>query len=58
MVFRQSLKILCLSLAMGFAAVGLSHAVQPSEVLQDPALEARARALSESNQNSPCFFPQ
>jgi cytochrome c-type biogenesis protein CcmH len=47
MVFRQSLNILCLSLAMGFAAVGLSHAVQPSEVLQDPALEARARALSE-----------
>jgi cytochrome c-type biogenesis protein CcmH len=27
-------------------AVGMAHAVQPDEVLADPALEARARALS------------
>lgn len=45
--FRQSLKILALSLAIGFAAVGPGQAVQPDEVLQDPVLEARARALSE-----------
>lgn len=47
MVFRRSLKILALSLAIGFSAIGASHAVQPGEVLQDPVLEARARALSE-----------
>lgn len=47
MSVRRLLEIVCLSLAMGFAALGPSHAVQPSEVLQDPVLEARARALSE-----------
>ena len=44
---RRILEILALTLAMGLAAVSPSHAVQPGEVLQDPVLEARARALSE-----------
>ena len=47
MSFRRLLSIWSLSLAIGFAAIGPSHAVQPGEVLQDPVLEARARALSE-----------
>jgi len=46
MLFRRCLMIVLLSLAMGVAVHGPSHAVQPDEVLQDPALEARARNLS------------
>jgi cytochrome c-type biogenesis protein CcmH len=47
MPVRHSLKVLFLSLAIGFAVLGPGYAVQPDEVLQDPVLEARARALSE-----------
>jgi len=36
-----------LSLAMALLAACPAHAVEPDEVLQDPALEARARAISE-----------
>ena len=42
---RFSLAALVLMLALFF--VGTAQAVKPDEVLQDPALEARARALSE-----------
>ncbi|TGS08778.1 cytochrome c-type biogenesis protein CcmH [Mesorhizobium sp. M2E.F.Ca.ET.209.01.1.1] len=42
---RFSLASLVLLLALLFA--GAAQAVKPDEVLQDPALEARARALSE-----------
>ncbi|TPI42308.1 cytochrome c-type biogenesis protein CcmH [Mesorhizobium sp. B2-9-1] len=42
---RFSLASLILLLALFFA--GAAQAVKPDEVLQDPALEARARALSE-----------
>jgi cytochrome c-type biogenesis protein CcmH len=42
---RFSLASLVLLLALFFA--GAAQAVKPDEVLQDPALEARARALSE-----------
>ena len=42
---RFSLASLVLLLALAFA--GAAQAVKPDEVLQDPALEARARALSE-----------
>lgn len=35
---------LCLALAM--TGAGMAHAVQPDEVLKDPALETRARELS------------
>ncbi|UCI06755.1 cytochrome c-type biogenesis protein CcmH [Mesorhizobium sp. B1-1-8] len=42
---RFSLASLVLLLALLFA--GVAQAVKPDEVLQDPALEARARALSE-----------
>ena len=38
------LRSLALLLALAFPAA--SHAVQPDEILKDPALEARARALS------------
>ena len=47
MRLRQSLMALLLSLAMAFLAALPAHAVQPDEVLKDPALEARARAISE-----------
>lgn len=47
MRLRQSLMALPLSLAMSFLAALPAHAVQPDEVLKDPALEARARAISE-----------
>ncbi len=47
MSVRRFLEIVALSLAMVFAAAGPGHAVQPGEVLQDPVLEGRARALSE-----------
>ncbi|TIP51412.1 MAG: cytochrome c-type biogenesis protein CcmH, partial [Mesorhizobium sp.] len=42
---RFSLPSLILLLALAFT--GAAQAVKPDEVLQDPALEARARALSE-----------
>ncbi|MBZ9768543.1 cytochrome c-type biogenesis protein CcmH [Mesorhizobium sp. CA6] len=42
---RFSLASLALLLALFFA--GAAQAVKPDEVLQDPALEVRARALSE-----------
>ncbi|MEI9405053.1 cytochrome c-type biogenesis protein [Mesorhizobium argentiipisi] len=42
---RFSLASLVLLLALFFA--GAAQAVKPDEVLQDPALEARARVLSE-----------
>ncbi|PBB19613.1 cytochrome c-type biogenesis protein [Mesorhizobium sp. WSM4313] len=42
---RFSLASLALLLALFFT--GAAQAVKPDEVLQDPALEARARALSE-----------
>jgi cytochrome c-type biogenesis protein CcmH len=44
---RQALSALLLSLAMAFAFAAPAKAVQPDEVLADPALEARARAISE-----------
>jgi len=43
---RSSLKVMLLSVVIGIAALSPSRAVQPDEVLKDPALEARARALS------------
>jgi cytochrome c-type biogenesis protein CcmH len=45
MRLRFSLASFVLLLALAFA--GAAQAVKPDEVLQDPALEARARALSE-----------
>jgi cytochrome c-type biogenesis protein CcmH len=44
---HRSLPALLLSLAVLVLALGPAHAVQPDEVLADPALEARARAISE-----------
>jgi cytochrome c-type biogenesis protein CcmH len=41
---RSSIRTLLLLLSVVFATT--AHAVQPNEVLADPALEARARALS------------
>ncbi|MGH6736563.1 MAG: cytochrome c-type biogenesis protein [Methyloceanibacter sp.] len=46
MLLRQSVLALVLSLLAGISATGPLNAVQPDEVLQDPALEARARDLS------------
>ena len=47
MPFPRSLSALGLLLALCVLAALPAHAVQPDEVLQDPALEARARAISE-----------
>jgi cytochrome c-type biogenesis protein CcmH len=47
MRLRRSLMSLLLLLAMSFLAALPAQAVQPDEVLNDPALEARARAISE-----------
>ncbi|MGH6804394.1 MAG: cytochrome c-type biogenesis protein [Methyloceanibacter sp.] len=44
---RPSLFALVLAVAISFLAAFPAYAVQPDEVLQDPALEARARAISE-----------
>ena len=44
---RHSLSALVLSLAIAVLAALPAQAVQPDEVLQDLALEARARAISE-----------
>lgn len=41
-----ALRRLCLAFLVMLAA-GTAHAVQPDEVLKDPALEARARQISE-----------
>ena len=46
MTLRGALLGLLLSFAIPLSPPGPAHAVQPDEVLQDPALEARARALS------------
>jgi len=43
---RVSLSPLILSLAMALFAACPAHAVEPDEVLQDAALEARARTIS------------
>ncbi|MBK5198182.1 MAG: cytochrome c-type biogenesis protein CcmH [Methyloceanibacter sp.] len=47
MRFPRSLSALCLALALSVLAALPAHAVQPDEVLADPALEARARTISE-----------
>jgi cytochrome c-type biogenesis protein CcmH len=47
MAARSSLKAWLFSLAMVLSVASPAFAVQPDEMLQDPALEARARALSE-----------
>lgn len=47
MTSRPSLLALVLAVAIFFLAAFPAYAVQPDEVLQDPALEARARAISE-----------
>ena len=44
---RQSLFALVLAVAISFLAALPAYAVQPDEVLPDPALETRARAISE-----------
>jgi len=46
MSLRRSFVAVLLSCAIGLVAVGPAGAVQPDEILQDQALEARARALS------------
>ena len=46
MTFRRLLLALLLALVAGTSFVGNALAVQPDEVLDDPALEARARDLS------------
>jgi cytochrome c-type biogenesis protein CcmH len=46
MTFRRLLLALLLALVAGTNSVGTAMAVQPDEVLDDPALEARARDLS------------
>lgn len=46
MTFRRLLLALVLSLVAGTISLGPAMAVQPEEVLDDPALEARARDLS------------
>jgi cytochrome c-type biogenesis protein CcmH len=47
MTSRPSFQALFLSLAILFAAALPALAVQPDEILSDPALETRARAISE-----------
>lgn len=46
MTVRRLLLVLLLALIAGTNSVGTAMAVQPDEVLDDPALEARARDLS------------
>ena len=41
-----ALRALVLVLVLALIGVSSAHAVQPDEILSDPALEARARALS------------
>ena len=40
-------RAMAFALALLLAAAGAGHAVEPSEMLKDPALEARARAISK-----------
>lgn len=47
MRFRRALSAVFLTLALSLSIAGAAKAVQPDEVLPDPALEARARAISE-----------
>lgn len=47
MRMRQSLAALILGITLFFAAITSAFAVNPDEMLKDPALEARARALSQ-----------
>jgi cytochrome c-type biogenesis protein CcmH len=47
MAARSSLRAWLFSLAIVLSVASPALAVQPDEMLQDPALEARARALSE-----------
>jgi cytochrome c-type biogenesis protein CcmH len=47
MTARSSVRTWLLSLALMLSVAGPAFAVQPDEMLRDPALEARARALSE-----------
>lgn len=46
MALRRALAALLLSLTLGLSVTSPAPAVQPDEVLDDPMLEARARALS------------
>lgn len=46
MPFRQSFLTVLLAWVIGVMAISPAAAVQPDEILQDPALEARARELS------------
>jgi cytochrome c-type biogenesis protein CcmH len=43
----QALSALLLTFALSLSIAGAANAVQPDEVLPDPTLEARARAISE-----------
>jgi len=43
----QALAALLFALTLAFQLAGSARAVEPDEILQDPALEARARAISE-----------
>jgi cytochrome c-type biogenesis protein CcmH len=47
MRYPQALSALFLALALSLQLAGPARAVQPDEVLPDPALEARAREISE-----------
>jgi cytochrome c-type biogenesis protein CcmH len=47
MGFRRALSALLVMFALCIVIAGSARAVQPDEVLSDPALEARARAISE-----------
>jgi cytochrome c-type biogenesis protein CcmH len=47
MRFRQAVSGSLLAFAIALLFIGSAKAVQPDEVLSDPALEARARAISE-----------
>jgi cytochrome c-type biogenesis protein CcmH len=47
MLARKSLFAFLFATAVSFSIAGPANAVQPDEVLSDPALEARARVISE-----------
>jgi cytochrome c-type biogenesis protein CcmH len=47
MALRRSILAAFLSMVVALLALSPAFAVQPDEMLKDPALEARARALSE-----------
>jgi cytochrome c-type biogenesis protein CcmH len=46
MNWQAILRAGALALLMGLSATGMAQAVQPDEMLADPGLEARARAIS------------